>query len=391
MPAPVVEFLSGGRANVYFDGRLWKRTDDGMCWWWKRRLENNNELGELISPKHARVLETLYQEQLENPRKLHRFPRVPDPETISDFHEVPMLSQVEGGSDPWLVDGLIREGSTNLLAGAPGEFKTWLALVLAGAVSKGTDFLGRKTIQTPVLYLDRENPLSVIKDRREILKLADGHFLKFWGHWLKDPPPEIGDKRLRNIARREGPLIIFDAFSRFHAEDENNASKMSPVMQCLRDLVDEGATIILLHHQGKTQGRGNGFKYRGSTDISAGLDGAFALSRNEGKTRGLLTLECFKNRSVVDEFKLTIRPNLQRGRFEEDDDPSQEAAAELITKIKAAIERKRGISQQELLAVCGLPEKTGRELLQRETGRSWFTKRGKKKTLRYYLTQEETE
>ena len=73
------------------------------------------------------------------------------------------------------------------------------------------------------------------------------------------------------------------------------------------------------------------------------------------------------------------------------EDPSQEAAAELITKVKAAIEQKPGISQQELLAVCDLPEKTGRELLQGETGRSWFTKRGKKKTLRYYLTQEEAE
>lgn len=99
MPGPVVEILSSGRANVYFDGRLWKRTDDGM--WWRRRLEDNGEPGELISPKQARPLETLYQKQLENHKKLHRFPRVPDPETISDFHEVPMLlklraSQIHG-------------------------------------------------------------------------------------------------------------------------------------------------------------------------------------------------------------------------------------------------------------------------------------------------------
>jgi AAA domain len=160
MPTPVVEILADDRANVYFDGRLWKRIQKNDSRVWCRILlrKGDKNVIDLISPKQAKLLETIYQEQLKHPKRIHRCPRLAIPETIKTFHEVPLLSQIEGGSDPWLVDGLIREGSTNLLSGAPGDFKTWLALELAGAVSKGTDFLGRKTIQTRVLYLDRENP-----------------------------------------------------------------------------------------------------------------------------------------------------------------------------------------------------------------------------------------
>ena len=139
--------------------------------------------------------------------------------------------------DEWLAAGrLIPKAFLILLTAPPGGFKTWFALAFAGAVSQGTEFLGRKTSQVDVLYLDLENPLSVIKQRRAILKLDDNFYLKFWGNWLPDSPPMIGDSRLEEFAEDQDLLIIFDSFLRFHDAEENNAKQMAKVFAKLHRL-----------------------------------------------------------------------------------------------------------------------------------------------------------
>src|SRR6185437_2861580 len=102
-----------------------------------------------------------------------------------------------------------------------------------------------------VLYLDRENPPSVIRDRSKLLDL-NSDFFHIWGHWWEHDPPKIDDPRLIKIARRSRPLIVFDSFVRFHSADENSAKQMAEVLRRLRRLADAGATILILHHQPKT-------------------------------------------------------------------------------------------------------------------------------------------
>ena len=55
-----------------------------------------------------------------------------------------------------IVQRMVPCGLT-VLAGAPKRGKSWLALALGLAVASGSDFLGQKTQQGSVLYLDLES------------------------------------------------------------------------------------------------------------------------------------------------------------------------------------------------------------------------------------------
>src|ERR1019366_7262297 len=115
--------------------------------------------------------------------------------------------------------------------------------------------------------------------------------LRPWGLWCQDEPPMIGDPRLREFAQK-GPVLIIDSMIRFHRADENSATEMAPVMAFLRELATVGASVVVLHHKSKSETS----SYRGSTDIVAGADAAFALSRRDG----LLELRTIKNRFAAE-------------------------------------------------------------------------------------------
>jgi hypothetical protein len=273
-----------------------------------------------------------------------------------------------------------------LLIAPPAGFKTWFGLSLGQAVSHGIKFLGRATRRTKVVILDFENPLSVIRERQEILQLEEGKRLRIWGHWLKDYPPLDGDRRLLRFARRNHPLIIIDPLIRFHSANEDRADQMAMVMGGLRELTDAGATVLLLHHPPKTTKAAKG-KYRGSSDILAAVDAAFELT--EDKKHDILKLECFKHR-YVEKPTLNIRLNLQDGRFEVVDDPSNAISVAVTDKIKEVITHHPGITQKELLKKSQLPETNGRKALQQGEGIHWTAKRGKGNTLGYYLNTSES-
>ncbi len=375
MEEPVVEMRSNGKANLFHRGRLWKRFDSPRRW---RRVLSDGGLTTINHAKLENLLEEMYRRG-KHVRRIRRFPRSGIPDTISSFPDIPLTAQIENESSRWLIEGVIRESSINLLTGPPSGFKTWLALVIAGAVSQGADFLDCETIRTPVLYLDFENPLSVIRERQKTLSLHDGPFLRIWGHWLKDSPPVIGDRRLIKIARRLHPLIIVDSLRRFHTGDENSARQMALVIAYLRRLTDAGATVLLLHHQDKSKN----FKYRGSTDILAGVDAAFELRMEKSKHETILSLRCYKHR-FIQEPKLTLRADLESGRFEVVDDSSDEALLFQIKKIQKAINDESGMDQKDLLEQAELPETNGRKILKQGDGIHWVSKRGKGTTLQYY-------
>jgi hypothetical protein len=369
--------------NLYERGHLFKRS--------KKHLDNkgNHEWVEVIHSgkdepilgEARRSLERLYRTHTdESVRRIHRFPRLT--ERINRFRDIPLTAQVETEPTRWLVKGLIVEGSINLLIAPPGGFKTWFGLCLGQAVSQGIEFLGRTTRRTSVVILDLENPQSAIRERLEILQSREGKRLRIWGHWFKLRPPLDGDRRLHRIARRDQPLIIIDSLIRFHSANEDKADQMATVMAGFRELTDAGATVLLLHHPAKAAKS----KYRGSSDILAGVDAAFELAEGKNDT---LKLECFKHR-YIQEPTLNIRPDFKNGCFEVVDDPSNTMSVAVREKIIGVIERHPGITQKDLLRKARLPETNGRKALQQGDGIHWISKRGKGKTRRYYPKSRES-
>jgi AAA domain-containing protein len=378
----IIERREDGRAECFWRGALWKRRPSQKgrprrVRWYKDESDENHTKLEPVSRKRTQFLEKAYRSRNFD-QKFIRYPRLQDVRRIADLADIPSVREIPDTNTTWLVDGLIPCGSVTLITAPPAGFKTWLALALAGAVSTGAEFLGRTTIKTPALYLDRENPQFVVRSRLDILNLDDSEFLKVWGRWVDDATPFIDDERLVKFARRYRPLIVFDSLMRFHQGEENSATDMSKVSELLRGLVDAGATVVVLHHKGKAEKT----PYRGSTDILAGADVAFSINKKNGLGT-TLTLDCYKHRAV-EEFTLTIQPDLGNGVFKIIDDPASVISAELRERIVQAIKEQPGMNQKQLMEKVHLPETNGRNILKRGDGKYWQAKRGKNKTLHYH-------
>jgi hypothetical protein len=297
---------------------------------------------------------------------------------IRAWEEIPTLGQLPVGNVKWIVEGMVPAGGIVLVAGESGSYKTWLSLWLAKAVQEGGLFLGRKTVRTPVLYLDRENPLPLIKERCTLLGIQDSEAFRIWGGWESDSPPMIGDPRLLELARVRKPLIVFDSFIRFHGADENSATEMGRVMGELRALANAGAVPILQHHKPKAEGS----PYRGSTDIKAGVD--VALSVVSEKNQKTLTLKCFKNR-FGEEIAVSIKPRLESGDgFEVSEDPALQRAHEEENVVLGIIRQEPGLSQEQVVKQSQLPLHKTRSILQRGEGSLWRIESGPRGRHSYY-------
>jgi len=297
---------------------------------------------------------------------------------IRCWDDIPGIAEVPNERISWLVEGLIPAGAITLIAAEPDGYKTWLAMILSKGVSAGGTFLGRKCTPANVLYLDKDNPASVVTERKEILRIQPSETLKYWGGWAEDQPPSIGDARLLEVARQRKPVIIFDSFIRFHSADENAASEIAPVMFHLRALAHAGATIVLLHHRGKEEMS----KYRGSSDILAGVDVGFSLSQDrEGR---LIHVRAIKSR-FTQEFSLSLRPDFEEsGDFVVTEAPNVAREREEVERLRQIIASEPGLAQQQVTEKCGFAKGRARGLLRRYEGKWWRVEQGEHNAKHYY-------
>jgi hypothetical protein len=197
----------------------------------------------------------------------------------------------------WLVPDLLPEGSVNLLSAPSDTGKTWFAYFLAGAVAHGGTVFGNQVLQRKVLYLDGENPPYLVKQRLLDLGVAKTLNLMVWGGWHDDPPPGPSNNLIREFAKSEHPLLIWDSLVQFHPGDEQSSTETRRFMDQFRALAHLGATVLILHHTGKSP---TSQEYRGSTDIKASVDMAYLLKKEgNGKALGKLMLEPFKQRLAL--------------------------------------------------------------------------------------------
>lgn len=86
-----------------------------------------------------------------------------------DFYTYGQLSEEEKQPPEFIVSGMIPVGLT-FISGAPKLRKSFLALNLAAAVGSGADFLGYRTKQCSVAYLDLEGSKYRVSQRARYSK-----------------------------------------------------------------------------------------------------------------------------------------------------------------------------------------------------------------------------
>jgi RecA-family ATPase len=121
------------------------------------------------------------------------------PQRIHAVSDLPSVWTMESRVE-WLIEGIIPRGSVILISAESGTGKTWLAYAIAGAVSHGINFTGRTVQQAPVLYLDGENPVFVVRRNLDDLGLVESPEFDAWGCWNEEPPPRPDDPRIIEFA-----------------------------------------------------------------------------------------------------------------------------------------------------------------------------------------------
>ena len=232
-------------------------------------------------------------------------PFQPGTGSITDVAALPSVWDLNGSIEG-LVDGTIPRASVNLISGESGIGKSWLTYGIAGAVARGKEFIGRTVHQSPVLYLDGENPLYVVKRNLSDLGIERTDQLLVWGGWNEPSAPGPSDHRITSFAKATKPLLIWDSLVEFAGCDEQSANEMREFMKGFRRLADLGATVIVLHHTGKSK---TSKEYRGSSDIKASVDMAYVVTGHPryGKLHRL-EMDPFKSRIAPGErFAMEFR------------------------------------------------------------------------------------
>jgi hypothetical protein len=138
----------------------------------------------------------------------------------------------------------------------------------------------------------------------------------------------------------------------------------------------------LLSFCSTTSQRPKGTQYRGSSDIKAGVDVAFAITCV--KQEKTVSFQCFKNR-FGEETRITIRPRLDDGGgFEVTSDPMILRQREAEAAVLGMIQGQPGISQSEIVKRAGLPVHKARSLLKIGEGTRWRTEQGPRGRLEYH-------
>ena len=283
-----------------------------------------------------------------------------------DLDLIPKIVDLKADASNWIVPGWIVEGEYHLITGEPASMKSMLALHMGHRISTGDTLFGKETQQKKVLYIDKENPVGLIKERQPLLRILDESNLHYWGSWVR-PVLSLNHKSYLELAKKYQPVMIFDSLVRFTIGEENSASDMKYISGLFRAMCNAGATVIVLHHRGKKAEWGNS-QYRGSSEIAAGCDIAFSISKNAGQDEQNPTLDinCFKNRHGPEpKYRLTFDSNT--GVFVPiltNKELNQQEEQNQMEQLARIIEKRPGIGFDELQEQSEIAEKELRELLK---------------------------
>ncbi|WMM26048.1 AAA family ATPase [Tissierella sp. MB52-C2] len=204
----------------------------------------------------------------------------------------------------FIIEDMLSEG-LHILAGSPKVGKSWLALWLSVAVSKGEDVWANKVKQGDTLYLCFEDSQIRIQDR--LFDITD-EATKTVNFCTENAllGGELEDRIVTFITEHpDTVLIIIDTLQmiRNTSKDNNYASDYSD-LTILKKLADKyGIAILLIHHLRKENDKDPFNRISGTTGIQGAVDSSFILVE-ETRGSGVATLSCVGRDIDYREIKL---------------------------------------------------------------------------------------
>jgi hypothetical protein len=218
----------------------------------------------------------------------------------------------------WDVPGFFPARATILFGGRKGEGKSYLLQALGKSSRKGSELVrGLPVVDKRFLYLVREGAQELYDQRfRELAFDYRKHSRKFqlWGPWMQPMPPKILETGTpyREWAKEFAPCsIAIDGLRRFFDGDENSSEVMDPIGQELTAWANNGATVYVAHHRGKSKN----IDSRGSSAIEDFVSVQYVVEAvREGQRISKIRVRCVKN-WYGEEKALLLEPHWDGGKF----------------------------------------------------------------------------
>lgn len=248
----------------------------------------------------------------------------------------------------FLIENVLVEGSLSTIEGAPGTFKSFIAVSLAGAVSTGCDWHGHPVQQGTVIYLSGEGSAGLGQRIRaweianNVEMPANCYFLPEAVQFLDNG--EIGALIEEIKALPEAPvLIIIDTLARcLVGGDENAARDMGLYVAGAQRLQQAcGAHILTIHHHNKAGG------LRGSSALPGALDTRITVERKDDH----LTLKCDKQKDAPE-----FEPIGMVKRVVELDETGQHTSLVFDSAAQTVQQAEAGAGQRKALDILNLHE-----------------------------------
>ncbi len=263
--------------------------------------------------------------------------------------------------------------------GKGGVGKTWLMMDIARSIGGGIPFLGYNTIKTDVIYIDFENPESVLNLRAQ--KLGDAENVWFWR--VNNPeikPPKLDKPDWTDYkSLPKGSVLIFDTLRAAHGKDENASDAMNTIMERVKELRDMGFTIILLHHTPKNSDK----IAKGSTAIVDLADHILGLTRvrktkdgqevvidDDESAEDVVYRFGVREKTRFEPYHVYLTLNPDRG-FELAPDPQESTLKEMGEMLSEKGPMNKTALVDLAKSQLRVPEKKGRKLVDIGNGRYW--------------------
>lgn len=175
----------------------------------------------------------------------------------------------------WLIKGVLPRAGLAVVYGASGSGKTFYTLDLSGAVARGIEWRGHKTVQGRVVYVVAEGATG-FRNRVDAYCQFNGIDPADLDILVLDEAPNFLDKaHIKDLvlalkAAGKIALVVVDTYARVMAGGNENDAKDTGQAVAHCDLIHRvtGALVLLVHHSGKDASKGA----RGSGALRAAAD-----------------------------------------------------------------------------------------------------------------------
>lgn len=238
----------------------------------------------------------------------------------------------------WCVKHVLPADSIGVMFGAPGTFKSFIALDLALHVAHGLPWLGRKTKQGAVIYIAAEGGTGLM---RRVKAWHEARGLDWNGiPFYVVPAAVMLSTRSSDVveaAKSVGvvpSLVAVDTKSQTDEGEENSSTDTARYFRELGTWFRAlwACTVLVLHHSGHSATE----RPRGSSAIVGNVDFMFGVFRDEKEMLATMVCERQKDGELFEEVSFSLTSNTLG--HDEDGEAITSLSAQHINNSQALIE-----------------------------------------------------